>query len=98
MPNHSSRRPAFEPTDRIGTAEFLRITRLGRTTFFQQYRSDPRWEARFDVRVDAVTGCLHMSRRAAEAFARERCGDPGRSPRADRLGRRARRKMGDPDC
>lgn len=85
-PARRARRPAFNAEDRVGTKDFLKITRLGKTTFFTRYRSDPYWEARFDIRVDPLTGFLHMSRAAAESFALERRGEPGRSQRADRLG------------
>lgn len=88
----SVRRPAFDAEDRIGTREFLEITRLGKTTFFNRYRSDADWERRFDIRVDTITGNLHMSRKAALAFASERRGDAGRSPRALRLGKHAQRR------
>jgi hypothetical protein len=86
QPARRARRPAFNAEDRIGTSDFLKITRLGKTTFFKRYRSDPYWETRFDIRVDPLTGFLHMSRTAAESFALERRGEPGRSQRADRLG------------
>jgi hypothetical protein len=86
------RRPVFDAEDRIDTREFLAITRLGKTTFFTRYRGVEYWEQRFDIRVDALTGNLHMSRRAALAFANERRGDAGRSRRAERLGKNSERR------
>jgi len=55
------------PRGRIGTTELLARTGIGKTTFFTQFRHDPYWIERLDIRIDH-RGRLHF---ADEAGLRE---------------------------
>lgn len=73
--------------------EFVDLTGVSRTTFYNKYRWSPKYQREFDMREHEETGRIHMDREAVKAFARRKRGDlaRGRSAVADQLGETTRR-------
>ena len=90
------RRPSLPP-GRISLRDLCERVGVSRTVFFAQYRFDPSWVERLDLKVTA-SGILHFRESAAEELRRALEGERpvGRSPRANNLGHHARKGAAHP--